>query len=103
MIYVHEMREAIEAFERAQHEAFRAETARQRAWDEYIVARDYAADTLQAQHDAERAVVREAGLLSRQTVRPNRDARRAQVLAGVDAAVANLQYDYEPEDDGLPY
>lgn len=105
LLRIIDMNNALTALGRAEDEAHRAEAARKHAWDLYIAARDYADDTREAVAVLETRVLVEARRLADQGGRPNRDERRAQVLAGVGALppMTDEDYDLEPEDDGLPY
>jgi hypothetical protein len=83
MLDIYDMRTAISALEDARRIEYRALEARQSAWRAYMLAREHWVSAEATRETAERNVLREAGRLSSQPARPNRDERRAQVLAGL--------------------
>lgn len=99
MLDIYDLQRALDALRNAREIAAREEDDRQRAWSRYLLAREHAQVAQEALADAEHEVKREASRLAGQERRPNRDARRAQVVAGLG------DYDggYDRLTDGLPF
>lgn len=103
MLDTYDLQRAMDALLNAREVARTAEYDRQRAWERYLAARDRKDEAEEALAVAERVVVREASRLAGQERRPNRDARRAQVMAGVDGAYEHRLGDVDYGVDDIPF